>query len=120
DAAPDDDEPAPVRKPPSRSRLDAPPPKPRETKEKRLSLNIVTPEETKKAKIDLPQRRGDYTFPTLDLLDEPVRRSEETDESEHSATAEALLRTLSEFGVDVTLGEIHVGPVITRYEIYPA
>jgi DNA segregation ATPase FtsK/SpoIIIE, S-DNA-T family len=27
---------------------------------------------------------------------------------------------LSEFGVEVTLGEIHVGPVITRYEVVPA
>ncbi len=117
---PEEKNPAPARTGTSSGRLDAPPPTIREAREKKLSLNIVTPEETKKARIDLPQRRGDYTFPTLDQLDEPARRSEETDESEHSATAEALLRTLGEFGVDVTLGEVHVGPVITRYEIFPA
>ena len=47
-------------------------------------------------------------------------RSEDADEAEHTTTAEALLRTLNEFGVEVTLGEIHVGPVITRYEVFPA
>jgi len=30
------------------------------------------------------------------------------------------MRILGEFGVEVTLGEIHVGPVITRYEVVPA
>ena len=37
-----------------------------------------------------------------------------------AATQIKLLRILSEFGVEVTLGEIHVGPVITRYEVVPA
>lgn len=101
-------------------RLNAPPPSREVVPEKKLSLHIVTPEETKKAKIELPQKRGDYIFPSLDLLDQPVPRSEDADEAEHTTTAEALLRTLNEFGVEVTLGEIHVGPVITRYEVFPA
>jgi DNA segregation ATPase FtsK/SpoIIIE, S-DNA-T family len=42
------------------------------------------------------------------------------DETEHAQNAETLLRTLSEFGVEVSLGEIHIGPVITRYEVMPA
>ena len=29
----------------------------------------------------------------------------------------ALVRTLEEFGVKVIPGEIHTGPVITRYEV---
>ena len=98
----------------------APPPAKEEPAEAKLSLRIVTPEATKKAKLDLPKSRGDYVFPSLDLLNEPARNADATDEAEQARTAEALLRTLGEFGVEVTLGEIHIGPVITRYEIYPA
>ena len=45
---------------------------------------------------------------------------ESNSEEEHRQNAENLLRILKEFGVEVTLGEIHVGPVITRYEVVPA
>jgi DNA segregation ATPase FtsK/SpoIIIE, S-DNA-T family len=105
---------------PSLRTTQAPAPQPEPPKEKSLRLKIIAPAETRKASIERPKSRGDYVFPTLDLLDEPVRDGEATSEEEHTRTAEALLRTLGEFGVDVTLGEIHIGPVITRYEIYPA
>jgi S-DNA-T family DNA segregation ATPase FtsK/SpoIIIE len=91
-----------------------------DTADARVALKIVTPEETRKARIDLPKSRGNYVFPPLDLLAEQVANASGADEEEHGRTAEALLRTLNEFGVEVTLGEIHIGPVITRYEIYPA
>ncbi|MGB0258051.1 MAG: DNA translocase FtsK, partial [Coraliomargarita sp.] len=45
--------------------------------------------------------------------------SQETPE-DHASTMEALVRTLEEFGVKVIPGEIHTGPVITRYEVKPA
>jgi S-DNA-T family DNA segregation ATPase FtsK/SpoIIIE len=96
-----------------------PPPVKEAPEEPKISLRIVTPEATKKARIDLPKSRGDYVFPTLDMLNEPAKNPD-TDEAEQARTAEALLRTLGEFGVEVTLGEIHIGPVITRYEIFPA
>ena len=87
----------------------------------RLELNIVKPEETKKAKITLPQSDDkNYEFPPLKLLKEQVKISAASSEEEHRQNAENLLRILSEFGVEVTLGEIHVGPVITRYEVVPA
>jgi S-DNA-T family DNA segregation ATPase FtsK/SpoIIIE len=89
----------------------------------KIELNIVKPEETKKAKITvLPARSDDknYEFPPLTLLKEQVRPTAANSEEEHRRNAENLLRILSEFGVEVTLGEIHVGPVITRYELVPA
>ncbi|AOS45057.1 DNA translocase SpoIIIE [Lacunisphaera limnophila] len=86
----------------------------------KLELNIVKPEETKKAKVTLPQSDDkDYQFPPLKLLREQVK-VESNSEEEHRQNAENLLRILGEFGVEVTLGEIHVGPVITRYEVVPA
>jgi S-DNA-T family DNA segregation ATPase FtsK/SpoIIIE len=84
-------------------------------------LNIVKPEETKKAKA-LPVTHADdkYQFPPLSLLREPVNVDPSSSEEEHRQNAENLLRILGEFNVEVTLGEIHVGPVITRYEVVPA
>ena len=88
----------------------------------KVELNIVKPEEPKKpAKISLPQSDdADYQFPPLSLLKEQTRPASGNSEEEHRQNAENLLRILSEFGVEVTLGEIHVGPVITRYEVVPA
>jgi len=87
----------------------------------KLELNIVKPEETRKAKVTLPQSddKG-YEFPPLKLLREQIKSDVAHSEEEHRQNAENLLRILGEFGVDVTLGEIHVGPVITRYEVVPA
>jgi S-DNA-T family DNA segregation ATPase FtsK/SpoIIIE len=89
----------------------------------KIELNIVKPEEPKKSKpASLPVRSDDanYQFPPLSLLKEQIKPSAANSEEEHRRNAENLLRILSEFGVDVTLGEIHVGPVITRYELVPA
>ena len=88
----------------------------------KVELNIVKPEEPKKAaKITLPQSDdANYQFPPLALLKEQTKPAPGNSEEEHRQNAENLLRILSEFGVEVTLGEIHVGPVITRYEVVPA
>ncbi len=88
----------------------------------KFELNIVKSEEPKKAaKINLPQSDDKtYEFPPLSLLKEQAKPDSSNSEGEHRANAENLLRILGEFGVEVTLGEIHVGPVITRYEVVPA
>ncbi len=68
-----------------------------------------------------PQNRDkNYQFPPLSLLKEQVRVHGTNSEEEHRQNAGNLLRILGEFGVEVTLGEIHVGPVITCYEVVPA
>jgi S-DNA-T family DNA segregation ATPase FtsK/SpoIIIE len=88
----------------------------------KFELNIVKSEEPKKAaKITLPQSDDKtYEFPPLSLLKEQAKPDSSNSEEEHRGNAENLLRILGEFGVEVTLGEIHVGPVITRYEVVPA
>jgi len=98
-------------------------PKPVNVPVKKLELNIVKPEETRKSKTAvLPARSDDknYEFPPLALLKEQIKPTAANSEEEHRQNAENLLRILGEFGVEVTLGEIHVGPVITRYEVVPA
>lgn len=89
----------------------------------KLQLNIVKPEETKKSKSAVVPVHNDdekYQFPPLTILKEQVKPAASNSEEEHRLNAENLLRILSEFGVEVSLGEIHVGPVITRYEVVPA
>jgi S-DNA-T family DNA segregation ATPase FtsK/SpoIIIE len=82
---------------------------------------IVKPEETKKAKTSaLPESDSDYQFPPLSLLKEQARATSSDSDTEHLRNMEDLVRILGEFGVTVSPGEIHVGPVITCYEVVPA
>ena len=94
-----------------------------EDQESKVSLDdgfkVVRAEKTEKATDLFPERKGDYHFPTLDLLMEPPEVSSGGDE-DHMIKAKRLKETLSEFKIDVELGEVHTGPVITRYDIHPA
>ena len=83
------------------------------------TIKIISGEKTEKAAATIPEQRGDYKFPPINLLSEAPDMSKESPE-DHAATMEALVRTLEEFGVKVIPGEIHTGPVITRYEVKPA
>lgn len=83
------------------------------------TIKIISGEKTEKAVASIPERRGDYVFPPLSLLAEAPDSSNATPE-DHAGTMNALVRTLEEFGVKVNPGEIHTGPVITRYEVTPA
>lgn len=95
-----------------------PAPKP-ERRQPPPDLKIVAGEKTEKATDVIPVSSGDYTFPTLDLLQEPSSLSAES-EQDHYEIAETLKETLAQFKIEVELGEIHTGPVITRYEVTPA
>ena len=106
----------------SESHAPAPqPPKPAEKKPQLdpSSFKIIKGEKTEKAAATIPERRGDYVFPSIELLKNapPVSGGHVED---HAATMEALVDTLEQFGVKVIPGEIFTGPVITRYEVTPA
>ncbi len=60
-----------------------------------------------------------YVFPSLDLLSKPKGGSRSVSEKDLKATAIKLQDTLSSFGVGVSLGDISVGPSVTRYELIP-
>ena len=50
---------------------------------------------------------------------EPPEENGNEDE-DHMIKARNLKETLAEFKVDIELGEVHTGPVITRYDVHPA
>jgi len=82
---------------------------------------IVKAEETKKAKAPaVPLAEENYQFPPLSLLKEQAPADVSGSDDEYAKNMADLVRILSEFGVTVTPGEIHVGPVITCYEVAPA
>ncbi|NBB78814.1 MAG: DNA translocase FtsK [Verrucomicrobia bacterium] len=83
------------------------------------AITIISGEKTEKAVAAIPERRGDYVFPPLNLLAEAPDTANLSPE-DHAGTMQALVRTLDEFSVKVIPGEIHTGPVITRYEVTPA
>ena len=82
-------------------------------------FKVVRAEKTEKATNLFPERKGDYHFPTLELLMEPPEEIANADE-DHMIKASRLKETLAEFKIEVELGEVHTGPVITRYDIHPA
>ena len=82
-------------------------------------FKIVRSEQTTKARDLFPERQGDYHFPPLDLLMDPPELIDGGDE-DHMKKAQNLRNTLAEFKIEVELGEVHTGPVITRYDVHPA
>lgn len=65
----------------------------------------------------LPSSKGKYILPPIDIL-QKSKISQNVDD--HLAVSKQLVDTLAEFGISVKAGEVHIGPVITRYEILPA
>jgi S-DNA-T family DNA segregation ATPase FtsK/SpoIIIE len=63
------------------------------------------------------RHRGDYLFPPLDLLERGDTKQLPPENC--AEVAERLVETLAQFGVSVHAGEIHCGPVITRYDLTP-
>ena len=82
-------------------------------------FKVVRAAKTEKAGDLFPERKGDYHFPPMDLLMEPPEEEAIGDE-DHILKAKRLQDTLKEFKIDVEMGEVHTGPVITRYDLHPA
>ncbi|NRA26724.1 MAG: DNA translocase FtsK [Opitutales bacterium] len=81
-------------------------------------VRIVAAEKVEREEVVM-ERRADYQFPPMDLLMSPPDEDYDTGE-DHLAKAQDLKSILDEFKVKITLGDIHTGPVITRYEVTPA
>ncbi|MSS99507.1 MAG: cell division protein FtsK [Opitutia bacterium] len=89
---------------------------------------VVQPDKIEKARASqVIKKRGDYVFPEIRLLNEPVANSRAEPEDFRKRAAD-LIETLKQFKVDcvpvdpangVDVG-IQQGPSITRYEIKPA
>ncbi len=60
---------------------------------------------------------GKWTLPPIDLLNED---QEEAVTGDINASATIIKRTLSNFGIDVEMGEVSIGPTVTQFTLRPA
>lgn len=65
----------------------------------------------------LKKNRSDFTPPPLSLLENDRGKPSSGD---IKANANIIKRTLQNFGIDVELGEINIGPSVTQYTLKPA
>src|SRR3989344_899314 len=67
--------------------------------------------------LKLKKFKTNYIFPPLDILRSTVEKPTSGD---LRASADIIKRTLESFGIPVEMGEINVGPKVTRYTLKPA
>ncbi|MDQ0350681.1 S-DNA-T family DNA segregation ATPase FtsK/SpoIIIE [Alkalibacillus filiformis] len=61
----------------------------------------------------------DYKLPSLNLLANPVTHSQQQEKSQIQSTVKKLEQTFHSFGVKAKVTKVHVGPAVTKYEVYP-
>lgn len=61
----------------------------------------------------------EYELPPSTLLAEPTHSSQQQEKSQIQATVRKLERTFQSFSVKARVTKVHVGPAVTKYEVYP-
>ncbi|MCI9413901.1 MAG: DNA translocase FtsK [Clostridiales bacterium] len=94
---------------------------PRSAGESAPAKNTADPAESAPASSPPPAQREDgYRYPPLSLLDEPRPTEEGAARKEQKVTADLLVGTLKEFGVQTSILGVSRGPSVTRYELQPS
>ncbi len=60
--------------------------------------------------------RKDWKLPPFDLLDD---NKTEVDSGDIESNVSIIQKTLADFGIDVEMGEVNVGPTVTQYTLRP-
>ncbi|XQY93570.1 DNA translocase FtsK [Metabacillus sp. HB246100] len=61
----------------------------------------------------------DYELPPIDLLKAPKHNSQQADKKNIYENARKLEKTFQSFGVKAKVTQVHLGPAVTKYEVYP-
>ncbi len=61
----------------------------------------------------------DYQLPPLELLRMPKPTNQTKDHANIYANARKLEKTFQSFGVKAKVTQVHLGPAVTKYEVYP-
>lgn len=77
-------------------------------------MDDLTP--AKKTKMVSPAEKN-WKFPPLDLLDDSKTK---VDSGNIEANVAIIQKTLNDFGIEVEMGEVNVGPTVTQYTFRPA
>ena len=88
------------------------------------NLNIEEIKETEEVDIDKAVKRKKpkrkYQLPSSELLENPVNISDNLSRDELVERANYLTQSMSTFGVEGTVVNVHPGPIITLFEVEPA
>ncbi|QNF29586.1 FtsK/SpoIIIE family DNA translocase [Metabacillus elymi] len=61
----------------------------------------------------------DYELPPIDLLKAPKQNAQNADKKNIYENARKLEKTFQSFGVKAKVTQVHLGPAVTKYEVYP-
>ncbi|GEL75819.1 DNA translocase SpoIIIE [Tenuibacillus multivorans] len=93
-----------------------------ETKQWTEQLKQEDNEQSSEEMEDLPLTEVEnesYKLPSIQLLKNPVAHSQQHEKSQIQSTVNKLERTFHSFGVKAKVTKVHVGPAVTKYEVYP-
>lgn len=93
-----------------------------EPKKKKGDLVRVLTNEPKKANLNIPLTSHKYTdweFPSLELLDSSTS-SIVRDDKFLQEKAEQIKHKLVQFGIEVTMQDVHLGPTVMQYTLKPS
>lgn len=116
-STPIEEEPAPKKK-----KKEAPEPEPEKQKEEKrpkkdMKVSTGSDEEANFIKTSTKESDKEYTPPPLSLLERDKGKPVVGDVK---ANANIIKRTLMNFGIDVEMDEVSIGPSVTRYALKPA
>jgi S-DNA-T family DNA segregation ATPase FtsK/SpoIIIE len=60
-----------------------------------------------------------YELPPAHILNEPILHTQQKEKSQIQKTVRVLEQTFQSFGVKAKITKAHVGPAVTKYEVYP-
>lgn len=61
----------------------------------------------------------DYQLPPSSILAPPKQNGQQMERQMMSANAKKLEKTFQSFGVKAKVAKVHLGPAVTKYEVYP-
>ncbi|WP_078547018.1 FtsK/SpoIIIE family DNA translocase [Litchfieldia alkalitelluris] len=93
-----------------------------ESEEKKKSQDEIHNDETSEKILPITftgVENFDYELPPLTLLSPPKQNNQSTEHENIYENARKLERTFQSFGVKAKVTKVHLGPAVTKYEVYP-
>ena len=90
-------------------------------REEKIAIKTQIPQSKKKPKtVPIPSPATDsqnWALPPIELLDDKLTKPNPGDIKKN---VQIIQKTLADFGIEVTMGEVNVGPTVTQYTLKPA
>ena len=93
------------------------PPKRKELPSKETATETLTPQEPQVSQI-AQEINGKYNIPPINLLDISEEKPLSNGDIEYNAVV--IKKTLQNFGIEVEMSEINIGPTVTQYTLRPS